>query len=254
MNDIPRIGKPQRRVGVLVPPANPTVELEYPLMRPPGCALHVMRLPVFAGDLAARNAAYAGSYAQALAGFGALKLDAVAIAMTGAQYRLGHARDLALCDTLSRDFGARVETASVALHRAIDHLGIRRISLVSPYPDWLTELAVGYWTGSGIVVDHVERFDNDLVAYRVTTAEVAARLRAVEVHGDGAIVLTGTGMVTLDAIAEAGDLGVPVLSSNLCSVWSLAGQLGVEPPDWMRQAFPALHRAGAIPAPGPSAA
>ncbi|MGE0804675.1 MAG: hypothetical protein AB7L76_03910 [Burkholderiaceae bacterium] len=241
MNTTPPIGLPQRRIGVLVPPANPTVELEYPVLCPAGAALHVMRLPIIAGDLSARNQGYLDSYETTLRGFGSLKLDAVAIALTGAQYRIGYAADQALCERLSQAAGARVETASVALHRAIEHLGIRRISLVSPYPDWLTALAVRYWTDSGITVDHVERFEDELVAYRVTTAEVAERLRGVQVHGDGAVILTGTGMQTIDAILQVGaGKGVPVLSSNLCSMWSLTRQLGATAPDWARAAFPSL--------------
>ncbi|GAA5233690.1 hypothetical protein FOZ76_07640 [Verticiella sediminum] len=239
MTHLPSLGQPRHRIGALVPPANPTVEFEYPALLPAEAALHCMRLPVIAGDLEARNRAYLESYAPSLSGFGSLKLDGVAIALTGSQYRIGHDADRRLCDSLSEAFGAPVETASVALANALRHLGIRRISMVSPYPDWLTQLAVGYWKSAGVQVDHIEKFADELVAYQLTPEQVAERLVAVHAHPDGAVLLSGTGMPTLQAIVAAGPRkSVPILSSNLCSLWSLAHAIGVAPPAWLGEAFP----------------
>ena len=42
-----------------------------------------------------------------------------------------------------------------------------------------------------------------------------------------AIVISGTGMPSLPAIASGDGLGVPVLSSNLCLAWAMTG--GSEP-------------------------
>lgn len=240
MTDLPLVSRPQWRVGALVPPANPTVEVEYPALLPPAAALHAMRLPVVAGDLDTRNLAYLDSYASCLQGFGSLKLDGAVIALTGSQYRIGHQEDLRRCEQLSERFGMPVETASSALARALRHLGITRISMVSPYPDWLTELAIAYWSGAGVHVDHVEHFADELVAYKVSPAEVAQRLASVQAHPDGAVLLSGTGMPTIESIMQATGRQVPILSSNLCSIWSISRTLGIPHPDWMTRAFPWL--------------
>jgi maleate isomerase len=238
-NHLPTLPAPSFRLGVLVPPANPTVEIEYPVLVPEGVALHAMRLPVIPGDLDARNRGYVSAYAEAIQGFGSLKLDAIAVAMTGPQYRLLHQGDIDLCKQLSDAAGVRVETASIALCHALQALGVSRLSLLSPYPDWLTTLATGYWQSAGFQVDHIQSFEDKLVAYAVTPDQVAQALRETRSEAGGAVVMSGTGMRTLEALLQV-QAEAPTLSSNLCSVWSLARHFGNTPPSpWMRATLPA---------------
>ena len=233
---------PAFRLGVLVPPANPTVEIEFPALVPSDVALHAMRLPVIPGDLEARNRGYVGAYQECIKGFGSLKLDAVAVAMTGPQYRLLHAGDVELCQRLSDAAGVCVETSSVALCNALRALGVERMSLLSPYPDWLTTLAVAYWESAGFKVDHIKAFEDKLVAYAVTPDQVVQALADTPTQPGGAIVMSGTGMRTLEALRQAGT-GIPVLSSNLCSVWSLTRHFaGTTASPWMGATLPPALR------------
>ena len=235
----PTLPLPTHRIGVLVPPANPTVEIEYPALAPENVAVHFMRLPIIAGDLQARNHGYVDSYAQALKGFGSLKLDGIAIAMTGPQYRLGYQGDLDLCRNLSDAIGIPVETASLALARALQAQGITRISLLSPYPAWLTEFATHYWKSAGFSIEAIHKFSDELVAYSLSPSAVAEGIRAATAHPDGALLLSGTGMRTLEAIAEVStQIQIPIVSSNICSVWSITRQLGKTPSAWMQQTLP----------------
>ncbi|ANY17516.1 hypothetical protein AW878_03915 [Bordetella pseudohinzii] len=207
-------------------------------MLPAGVALHAMRLPVIPGDLDARNRGYVQAYAECIKGFGSLKLDAIAVAMTGPQYRLLFEGDVALCQRLSEAAEVPVETASMALYHALKALGIERLSLLSPYPNWLTNLAVAYWESAGFKVDHIQAFDDKLVAYSVTPEEVARALLETRTEAGGAVVMSGTGMRTLEALHQAQGI-TPLLSSNLCSVWSLARRIpGGNIAPWMAAALP----------------
>ncbi|WP_338628745.1 hypothetical protein [Yersinia intermedia] len=233
------LSQPTFRLGALVPPANPTVEIEYSALLPAQVALHSMRLPVIVGDLATRNRGYVDSYANAIKGFGTLKLDAITIAMTGPQYRLGYQGDSELCQRLSEQSGLRVETASLAICHALRALGVEHISLISPYPDWLTELARTYWLSAGFHLETVTRFKDDLVAYSVSAHEVASAIKRTACHPLGAIVLSGTGMTTLDALAQVKpQMAVPLLSSNLCAIWSLLHADNSSPSAWMQAVLP----------------
>lgn len=238
---LPPLAAPTHRLGILVPPANPTVEIEYPALAPAGVALHAMRLPVIVGDLDARNRQYVESYSGCIKGFGALRLDAIAIALTGPQYRLLHQGDVELCQRLSDEAGIPVETASMALCNALRELQVSRISLLSPYPDWLTALAAAYWRSAGFQVDHVRSFEDRLVAYDVTPTQVAQALRDTKAEPGSVIVMSGTGMRTLEALLQVKD-ATRAVSSNVCSVWSLVRRFAdTSPSPWMQATLaPAL--------------
>lgn len=218
------------RVGIVLPSANPVVEEEMRALLPPSVRLHATRLPPLSGDLQTRTDRYVEHYPDMVRSFGDLALDAILIAQTGASYRLLPDGDRALTRDLTALSGTPVETVSVSILEALRGLGAGELWLLSPYPRWLTERSERYWSAAGLTVRGVTQMAEDFVAYSMDTGGVVAALRRLDVPRGVPVLMSGTGMTTLDAIRLAAPgMAAPLLSSNLCGAWSLLRRLGVPP-------------------------
>jgi maleate isomerase len=68
----------------------------------------------------------------------------------------------------------------------------------------------------------VVKVTDSLHPYALTSAQVTEALASVQPKSADAIVMSGTGMLTLPAILASRDaLAMPFLSSNLCCAWWL---------------------------------
>jgi maleate isomerase len=221
-----------KRVGVIVPPPNPTVEPEFQAALPRNMIMHASRFPVQQGDLAQRNEGYRAAYPTSVKGYGPLHLDAILVSCTGSSYLLGKAGDAKISAELATLTGVPTITSSYAIQEALAALSIKRITLLSPYPKWLTKQSADYWSGPDMQLDDVIQLGDGSTnaAYELDDDYVEEQLLKLPPRAPGsAVLMSGTGMPTLDAIGRVGDrLSVPVLSSNLCGIWWLLKATGLK--------------------------
>ncbi|MBV2154916.1 arylmalonate decarboxylase [Kitasatospora sp. SUK 42] len=211
------------RIGLVVPPENPTAEPEYSHLLGSGANVHTARFPTTPGkSLQEMLETYNEVLPDVLAGFGRLPLDAAVVACSASHYLLSPEGDRKFCEQLTDLMGFPVRSSALATLDACEALGLTRLTLVSPYEPWLTDLSRSYWEKAGLTVDQVvpvpagDRYD----PYAVTTEALLAQVRRHELADDTTLLCTGTGMFTLAALEELGGRreGV-VMSSNLASVW-----------------------------------
>ncbi|NKE43263.1 arylmalonate decarboxylase [Roseomonas frigidaquae] len=235
---------PTHRIGLLAPSANPAVEPELRDLLVPGAALHVTRLPVMPGTtLEQRNAAYPAAIAAALGDFGALALDAMVVGLTGPSYALPPTEDEALQDRLAATAGSPVLLAARAIALSVQALGRPRLLLVSPYPGWLTERAERYWRAAGLTLVDSLKLSETFRAYEMSPEEVADGLARLSPPADCAVLLSGTGMPTLDAMQwMQGRIGVPMLSSNLACAFAVSQRLALAASATLAACCPELAR------------
>jgi maleate isomerase len=235
---------PIHRVGIATPSSNPAFEPELRALLPPEVAIHATRLPVMPGTtLQERNARYMEFYPDALRSFGDLPLNAAAIGLTGPSYALTPERDAAFEAKLSIERGCKVVLPSRAIAEALEALAIRRVVLFSPYPGWLTDRSLIYWQAAGLEVIEVFKVSENFRAYELTPDEIVAALRRCPAPDDAAIIMSGTGMSSLDALAMCqSERAAVLLPSNLAIAFSLIRTLGVAPSDTFTNLAPALAR------------
>jgi maleate isomerase len=231
---------PRGLLGVLTPQANTTVEPEFALLMPPGMAVLNARMTSARPTITERLLDYLARLEEWSAQFGNAPLGAIAFACTGASYHaMPEAEDAAVARLCARH-GVLFITTATAVCAALQELGARRIGLVSPYPDELTQASIAYWTARGFEVAAVSGSklvgDTFHVIYAMDEAGATAALLAINPAGLDAIVMLGTGMPTLGAIrAHPRVAGVPVLSCMLALGWASARALGDVRPvsDWV---------------------
>jgi maleate isomerase len=172
------------------------------------------------GDLRARLAGYLAQLDDRMSDFGSLSLSAIYVACTGCFYPLEPAHVRSIETALTERWGRPVVLPVSAIAEAVGAVGIDRLSLVSPYPAWLTEQATRFWHSMDIdVVETLQVGAGD--PYAVTASELVACVHERRLSGAG-ILFTGTGMRTLEAMDRLSHhVEMPMFSSNWCSAWKL---------------------------------
>jgi maleate isomerase len=128
---------------------------------------------------------------------------------------------------------APVVSSAGALLGALEHLGARRIAMVTPYAKPLTQLVADYIEAGGVQV-------HDTVSLEVTDNRAVAALdpndlrehwRRLDLTGCDALVLSAcVQMPSLPAIeAVERESGLPTLSAATATAWALLAALQLEP-------------------------
>ena len=229
-------------LGVGVPQANPTVEPEIAALLPGGVSMHVTRLTSRAEQPRDRLIEYLARLDATLERYDTLTLDAYGFACTASSYIVGAEPERRQTEALAEKFGYPVITSSQAIAEALRHLGVGRIAMGSPYPDWLSELSHRFWRNAGFDVvggKSVGLTGADTRAiYKVGADAALERFRTLLDVGCDCILITGTGLPSLPVIAELQPLtSTPILSSNLCLAWALRRELSLASPPLESSAF-----------------
>ena len=208
-------------LGIGTPQANPTVEMEMRRLLPADVEPLTTRLVSRSDSPDERLVDYLEGLPNYLGTFDTLPLQAFGFACTGSTYLAGKDREAEIVRDVEKSFGYPIITAAEAVRRELDSTGTERIALFAPYPKHLVDAAVAHWEAIGVRVTALRRLDlgsmDTRLIYRLGSSDVLRELADFDVGTADSVLVSGTGVPTLDALAPAEErFGCPVVSSNLC--------------------------------------
>lgn len=241
----PLSGPVAHRIGMIVPSSNTTMETEIPAMlhareavRPERFTFHSARMRMkhvnpeelkAMDDDSLRCAVELGDADVDVMAYACL----VAIMAQGNGYHRESEAKLAGCARVETVSDVPVISSAGALVEALHHLGAKRISVITPYVQSLTDLVVNYIEAEGIAVhDSISlEVPDNLEVGRLDPNQLLELAHKVDTTGVDALVISAcVQMPSLPAIQPVQDqFDIPVLSASVATVWKTLTTLGLEP-------------------------
>lgn len=128
---------------------------------------------------------------------------------------------------------APVVSSAGALLSGIAALGARRVSIITPYLEPLTQLVVDYLEDAGVeVVDALSlEVPDNLAVARLDPADLREHWRKLDLTGADALVLSACvqmpSLPSIEAVEQ--EAGLPVLSAATATTHRILTELGLEP-------------------------
>lgn len=224
------------RLGLIVPSNNTTVEPEFARLMPEGVDCFATRTMIVETDDPALKArtildmhARIDDAAQEVA---SLEADAIGYVCTSGSFLDGDDSDRAVCARLAAATGVPTITTSTAVVVALRSLGVGRIALATPYIAPVSRGLRAYLADAGFEV--VAHRDLDLLSNlakgRLGPEASADLVRSMELGDADAVFISCTNWRTIEAVSELEEeLGIPVISSNLATLWLMLGLVDALP-------------------------
>lgn len=149
---------------------------------------------------------------------------------TSGSFVHGRAGESALVDAMLGSGAPAAMTTSGAMVMAMNHLGIKRVAVATPYDTEITQLLVDFLAESGIGVAASAHLGLHGLIWRIPYAATVELVRQAvdQSAGCDAVFISCTNVPTYDLIAPLErELGIPVLTANQVTIWAALQLAGV---------------------------
>ena len=211
----------RRKLGVLVPSSNITLEYEMPMMAPCGVSIHFSRIPQTEDNEEQLSAMidYVPENAELLAH---ARVDAIAFGCTSGSFIKGMGYDKKVIDAIQDSTGIMATTTSTAVVEALKIAGIKKLSVGAPYSHSIMDKLKEFLEKNGFEVVKIEGLDmlsgeGDLPLD--TTYDLVRKIDHPDSEG---IFISCTDFKTVELLEILeNDFGKKVITSNQATMWKL---------------------------------
>lgn len=211
------------RIGILYP-ASGLVDDEFYRLAPPGVSVHMHRVPAPGPVTAAEIKTFSEidnlmKFAKDLA---PVRPTAVAWACTSGSFLVGIEGSRRQVAALERGIGTPFTNTSQSMVHALQHLGVKRVGVGTPYPSEFNAPIAKFLEDNGFEVASLHNLGltSDWEIGSATPEDIYNLARRVAVDRAQAVFLACTGLGAIDLVGTLErDLGRPVLTANQVTMW-----------------------------------
>lgn len=213
------------KLGLIVPSWNTVMEFEFQRMSAGFASVHSQRIRHTADT--EENLTWMSTQAPAAAELlSHAKVDAICYGCTGSGFLKTPQADRALAADLEGRTGVPCTSSSSAVAAALTALGVKRVSVASPYEPWLNEKLRTYLAADGFEVVAMKGLGTQ--SHGSVTVDSVRALALEVVRADTeAIFISCSNFRTLEIIEQVERAsGKPVVTSNQAALWHCLRRLG----------------------------
>ncbi|MDD3427323.1 MAG: maleate cis-trans isomerase [Caldisericia bacterium] len=219
----------RRRLGILVPSSNVTLEYEIPIMAPSGVSLHFERIPQ-TEDTEEQLSAMIEYIPEKAKLLSHARVDAIAFGCTSGSFIKGMGYDKKIIDAIQQSTGIKATTTtSTAVIEALQTLGIRKLSVGAPYTNSVMDKLKEFLKNNGFEVLKIEGLNMISGEGDLPLDATYDLVRRIDHPDSDGIFISCTDFKTVEIldILES-DFGKKVISSNQATLWKLLRLSGLK--------------------------
>ena len=226
----------QTKIGLVVVSASSISELRYPKAAPPGVAFLTSRMMLAEGESIDALIEMESNAGRAVGELASAKVDSVAYCCTVSGALRGMEGDQRFCQELEEQWGTPITSTMLAVAEALQHMGMKKIVVTTPYPDshhvaeraYLKEAGIEALTMQGMGLETAEGFASVLPQEIFDFAMNAWKDFGEEADGLFISCMNHDGMAAAQALED--EIGKPVVTSHTATLWSALSQAGETKP------------------------
>lgn len=221
------------RIGVIIPSVNTVVEAWFPRVALPGVSFHFSRMPISSDASLAAVDEMVKHEVQAARTLADCRPDIIMYGCGASSLARGREFDLALMRRLSDETHVPCYTTTEAIRLALEHLGVRRMCIASPYVSDLHELEQSYFEACGFIVagDASLGVTSTHALSEQSPDVIRALARKAWVGGSDALLISCLALRSHGVVADLeAELRVPVVTATQATLWAALKMTGVTTP------------------------
>jgi maleate isomerase len=226
----------RKRIGIVVPSTNTTVQPECEPLRPRGVTNHTGRVTIKERPLTTEQAFFEHMHDMregigvAIDQIMTAGLDHLIVGIALETFWGGVAAADKLQQELAQRAGVGISMGSTAAVAALKAFGARRIAVLTPHQPRGDEMVRLYLTEAGFEVVRLKglKCPTPRAIAQVPAADIRAALKELDGPDVEALLQVGTALPTVAIAAEAEQwLGKPVLAINAVTYWDALRRCGI---------------------------